>query len=75
MINVVCIIHDNHLTIERNGEVIGNIYEIDGEPIIKLKNSLPTIGFVSLTFTDLDIISENWQQMKEMQLTSTNDPV
>lgn len=65
MRHVVCLIHRDHLTIERNGVAIGNVYELFGEPTIQLNNT-PNNQVVQLTQTDCDIIWDNWEAMKEL---------
>jgi len=65
MKHVTCLIHQDHLTIERNGVAIGNVYELDGEPTIQLNNA-PNNQVVQLTKTDCDIIWENWLVMDEL---------
>jgi hypothetical protein len=68
MKHVVCLIHRDHLTIERNGAAIGNVYELYGEPTIQLNNASPN-QVVQLTQNDCEIIWDNWHVMKELGST------
>ena len=69
MKHVTCIIHNDHLTIERNGAAIGNVYELYGEPTIQLNNAEKN-QVVQLTQTDCDIIWDNWNTLKELTSSS-----
>lgn len=65
MNHVTCLIHQDHLTIKRNGETIGNVHELNGEPTIQLNNASNN-QVVQLTQTDCDIIWDNWNVMKKL---------
>ena len=73
MRHVICLIHRDHLTIERNGAAIGNVYELFGEPTIQLNNA-SNGQVVQLTQNDTEIIWDNWnfllenRQKEDMQL-------
>jgi len=66
MRHVVCLIHRDHLTIERNGAAIGNVYELFGEPTIQLNNA-SNGQVVRLTQNDTEMIWDCWNAMKELQ--------
>lgn len=74
MRHVTCLIHQDHLTIERNGAAIGNVYELFGEPTIQLNNA-PNNQVVQLTQNDCEIIWDCWNALKEIQLTTAGAPV
>ena len=71
MRHVVCLIHRDHLTIERNNAAIGNVYELFGEPTIQLNNA-SNGQVVQLTQNDCEIIWDNWNSMKELQAELQN---
>ena len=60
MRHVVCIIHRDCLTIERNNREIGTVREINGQPTILLYREN------SLTQLDTEIIWDNWNAMQEL---------
>ena len=62
MRHVVCIIHRNHVTIERDNLEIGIVKSVNGEPIISLVEGRDAF----LTFTDLEIIQDNWDSLQEL---------
>ena len=57
---VTIVIHNDRMSIYRNGIPIGEVREIDGEPIIQMFFACSRLSFI-----DLDIIQENWN-MKEI---------
>lgn len=60
MRHVVCIIHRDCLTIERENREIGVVREINGQPTIFLYREN------SLTQLDTEIIWDNWDAMLEL---------
>lgn len=66
MRHVVCIIHRNHLTIERDNREIGTVKTVDGEPTILLDSYAVEGRQFPLSFTDLEIIQDNWNAMQEL---------
>ena len=58
---VTCVIHDDHLSIYQNGIPIGEVREIEGVPVIQMFFACPRLSFI-----DLDVITENWLVMKEL---------
>jgi len=59
--HVVCFIHPDHLTIERDNQTIGVVREVEGKPLIQMLTDCP-----QLTFEDIDIIMDNWNVMQEL---------
>jgi hypothetical protein len=59
----------NSLAVYRGDDVIGGVSEVNGEP------SLSLYGTQTLTFNDLDIIVDNWNQMMEMKASERGDEI
>ena len=66
MKHVICILHRNSLTIQRDGREIAAVKTVDGEPTIILDTYIEQGRRMSLSFTELEIIQDNWNAMLEL---------
>jgi hypothetical protein len=71
MKNVYCLMLGgfDSIGVYRDTNVIGGVTEVDGEP------SLSVYGTQTLTFNDLDLIVDNWNQMMEMRASERGEKI
>lgn len=71
MKNITCIIQKDRVGIFRDGKMIGIVAEVRGEPVLTLSCGYG-VSSIQLSFNDLAIIEDNWNQMKEMVIELDN---
>lgn len=66
MNNVVCIFNNDYISILLGNRQIGTVQEVNGEPTMFLGTNWKD-SVMMLTFTDVEIIQDNWAAFKECE--------